>query len=121
MASLTAHVCGAAPLLGNHSSRCCHVVPRAHHSHNTPVRHGSVMIPVSSSWQQHTSSRRGVLQRELLGPPLHAGPWVAAGTYRVSSYAGVRVSSAATDLLELTEENVEKVLDEVSTALHTAA
>jgi hypothetical protein len=31
----------------------------------------------------------------------------------------VRVSSAATDLLELTEENVEKVLDEVSAALHS--
>jgi hypothetical protein len=30
-----------------------------------------------------------------------------------SSIAGVQVSSAATDLLELTEENVEKVLDEV--------
>lgn len=31
------------------------------------------------------------------------------------TFVGVRVSSAATDLLELTEENVEKVLDEVST------
>ncbi|WIA10172.1 hypothetical protein OEZ85_010376 [Tetradesmus obliquus] len=88
MASLTAHVCGAAPLLGNHSSRCCHVLPRAHHNHGAPVRHGLAVNPLSSSWQQPTSSRRGVLQR-------------------------VRVSSAATDLLELTEENVEKVLDEV--------
>ncbi|WIA30239.1 hypothetical protein OEZ86_000330 [Tetradesmus obliquus] len=88
MASLTAHVCGAAPLLGNHSYRCCHVLPRAHHNHGAPVRHGLAVNPFSSSWQQPTSSRRGVLQR-------------------------VRVSSAATDLLELTEENVEKVLDEV--------
>ncbi|KAF6265358.1 NifU-like domain-containing protein [Scenedesmus sp. NREL 46B-D3] len=87
MASLTAHVCGAAPLLGNHSSRCCHVLPRAHQIHNTFVRHGITVNPLSSSWQP-SSSRRGVLQR-------------------------VRVSSAATDLLELTEDNVEKVLDEV--------
>eukprot|EP00882_Tetradesmus_deserticola_P001960 GHRQ01002099.1.p1 GENE.GHRQ01002099.1~~GHRQ01002099.1.p1 ORF type:complete len:240 (+),score=54.17 GHRQ01002099.1:41-721(+) len=88
MASLTAHVFGAAPLLGNHSSRCCHVVPRAHCSNSTFVRHGLAVNLAGSSWQQPTSSRRGVLQR-------------------------VRVSSAATDLLELTEENVETVLDEV--------
>jgi hypothetical protein len=31
--------------------------------------------------------------------------------------AGVQAASAATDLLELTEENVEKVLDEVSSVV----
>jgi hypothetical protein len=64
MASLTAHVCGAAPLVGNHSSRCCHVLPRSHHNHGAPVRHVLAANPLSSSWQQPTSSRRGVLQRE---------------------------------------------------------
>jgi hypothetical protein len=55
------------------------------------------------------------------------GPTTARGTMgccrdlQTSLHAGVRVSSAATDLLELTEENVEKVLDEVSAVLHTAA
>lgn len=34
--------------------------------------------------------------------------------------AGVQAASAATDLLELTEENVEKVLDEVSVNRHVA-
>lgn len=58
-----------------------------------------------------------VCARALSAPAWSA--WLRLTLFTVGT-SGVQVSSAATDLLELTEENVEKVLDEVSATLATA-
>lgn len=103
----------AAALLLSPTTACLQAQQQAwqhHHQHapgsnNGPATHAAPALDVSLSeaWRC-IHARCCCLSSWCVGPHAQLLMYVSAG---------VQVASAATDLLELTEENVEKVLDEV--------
>lgn len=107
----TPHAGAARPPLVQQPLRCAHACLGG------PQLRPRLVAAPPSQLAQPRGPGRGLSARELLRHGRVAGLCSQAHAAARAASAGVRVSSAATDLLELTEENVEKVLDEVNSSV----